>query len=810
MKNTKNFFFWGSLLIFACAFNVSADHYAIGDYNQDVYVAEGLSSFYNEASGLRFDGSKSYEKGDFTSYTWHDGNMTRTQAGLLMEGAYSNVHCLLSLNLSAEALENPVHGMSEWILTNASMFRYYESGLLSDYSEALKFVIPKDAVSYRINTGYIPMKRLSGSEGEYLDYEYRGKIIFLGQEYYVRDIDGSDKIYIAKGMVLDNVTSAGFYSEYNGYRFKVANLTCSIGICSSILLNVWKPDGSVVTVEVSKLANGVVDNLEIFGIYGEPSGSLQTASVIVYDLSTQVLLEDGEDLEVGGQIMTDWEVNFATVDTCLEGPYATDGTENNCDIEEYDDMDPDMQEALLKSIDITYSHDLDGAEALEIDESLNFPNNFRLTYKGYMSDKFEEVSDSGSGEGNIQVGRADNGYGIALDYTGTDGNRYNNVRLDEGPFSMGADFILDGTLYYYSTYSQSVTSPGAAEDKANITLRPRMGGSDLFISNLQRYCDPEDGASLSDPTYTHENCSDVGDVYIRELALTDALKDDYTLPITGSDYKNDKQLTLDPNRLFIKKNAVTIGSRTLDIVFDDGPNQIFFAENFSVDRSLGMNPHMVGIFSGFKSGEYALSMRIYNEGGLTSDPDSQVYNASMDLNKDGDDDDTLIVFGVDDGRVISDLSDRNYDAGVDSGYSNDLYMDFDSDMILDAGDQELSADTDTLLITPQGGDRFVLDWGTDNRIDALEVSHPIDWVYSTYFLGTMEGSTAPTTTTTTSTTTTSSSTSTTLSVCTIPGDSPPCGEISLSEVINYINQWASGSASLSGVIDLINAWAAGA
>jgi hypothetical protein len=68
---------------------------------------------------------------------------------------------------------------------------------------------------------------------------------------------------------------------------------------------------------------------------------------------------------------------------------------------------------------------------------------------------------------------------------------------------------------------------------------------------------------------------------------------------------------------------------------------------------------------------------------------------------------------------------------------------------------------------------------------------------------TSEANTSTTTTTTSSTTTT-----TTAQECSIPGDYSPCGAISLSEVIDYINLWVDGSATLPGVIALINAWAA--
>jgi len=44
-------------------------------------------------------------------------------------------------------------------------------------------------------------------------------------------------------------------------------------------------------------------------------------------------------------------------------------------------------------------------------------------------------------------------------------------------------------------------------------------------------------------------------------------------------------------------------------------------------------------------------------------------------------------------------------------------------------------------------------------------------------------------------------------VCNLLGDYPPCDEVTLAEVIDFINQWAVGNAELSGVIGLINAWA---
>jgi len=81
----------------------------------------------------------------------------------------------------------------------------------------------------------------------------------------------------------------------------------------------------------------------------------------------------------------------------------------------------------------------------------------------------------------------------------------------------------------------------------------------------------------------------------------------------------------------------------------------------------------------------------------------------------------------------------------------------------------------------------------------------------TTFPTTIATTTIVTTTTisTITSTSTTSSTTTTLGNCSIAGNLPPCGEISLSEVVAYINEWATGEASLSDVIALINAWATG-
>ena len=68
-------------------------------------------------------------------------------------------------------------------------------------------------------------------------------------------------------------------------------------------------------------------------------------------------------------------------------------------------------------------------------------------------------------------------------------------------------------------------------------------------------------------------------------------------------------------------------------------------------------------------------------------------------------------------------------------------------------------------------------------------------------------STTTTNTTTSTTTTTTTSTTTTIETCPLTGDYPPCGAVTLSEVIDLINEWVENNATLNDVIALINAWA---
>lgn len=664
---------------------------ATGDYRQDTnFDGEDMVDFYDEDVGLKFeDVKRTYEKGDFTQYSIACDQQTRTEAGLLVEASYDNIHCLFCKTLCLAELKNPSHDMKERITLDSGKIWYYQSGLGEDESESLKMAIDKDAIVYTVETGYIPMKTITknifGDSDDHIDFEFRGKMVLFGEDYYVRDIEGSDKIFLSKGKVLDGVTSEGYTAEYNGYKFKIDHLIYSAEFTvAGILLNVEKPDGTVVQTQISKMANGKVDTLEVAGVYAEEADSVSTGSIIVYDTTTNILLEDGEDLEMGGVEYKDWRVEFTVVDTCEDADAAIDA---ECPTE-YDEMDEDMKNALLEKITITHTKNLDDDDALEKGESLNFPKNFKLTFDGYMTNKFGESPASGEGAGNIKIERGDENYQIKVGLTGSDGNRYNDVRLDEGPFKKNDLFIIKGIIYKYLKYEEDED-----DDQIEVTLDPQIGGSREKIT-LDRW--------------------DGGDIDFRKLALVDALDDKDPAKL-----ENDKNITLDAEDIFFKANAF----KGIDVYFDDSDKTIIFSD----DRYLTVNDTMVGVFTDFDEDGNSLQLSIVTEPGI--DESLQMKDAKKTEKNDAD---ILVQLKNYDGETVYiDFTDRNYD-------ETDISVDYDNSVMLKDLNITLDEDIDTMLITPRGGGEYNLDWGADSKLESVELKHPVDNVHATYFIGTSE------------------------------------------------------------------------
>jgi len=281
----------------------------------------------------------------------------------LGNGGYCNIHYLLNQTLLLEYLENPRHNITEYILVD------------NDYIECensdFEMHLGSGSLGYSIEIEDVPMTDLryggGGIEDNEVDFEYRGKIIIFGDEYYVNDIEklnDSITMYLASGKVLDGLSNQGYTAEYLGYKFKINRLLyCGEYCISGIVLDVEKPDGEVVQAYLSETENGRVDDIEIRPIYAEEYGSLASASIQVYDMTTQIILEEGENPDIEGQELIDWMVSFVI---------------ENVTMSEVDDYEDANEGQILKEISITYVSNT----TLQLGESVDLPNDF-ASFKFY-------------------------------------------------------------------------------------------------------------------------------------------------------------------------------------------------------------------------------------------------------------------------------------------------------------------------------------------------------------------------------------------------------------------------------------------
>jgi len=112
---------------------------------------------------------------------------------------------------------------------------------------------------------------------------------------------------------------------------------------------------------------------------------------------------------------------------------------------------------------------------------------------------------------------------------------------------------------------------------------------------------------------------------------------------------------------------------------------------------------MIAPSDDFQIDGYDMDFNVVNERDLTADPNFVAYNAANDINGDGDDDDTLFVFSVADGKVVIDISDRMYNKDDDTDYRTGIYLNTNTDgsMTRDADELWINEDQDTMLDRPR-------------------------------------------------------------------------------------------------------------
>ena len=646
------------------------------------------STFYNENQGLTFyDASEKYERGEFISYSLACGTQERAEAGILKEGEYSNIHCLFCQTLCLTSLENPTHEIAESITVDYSGMKWYEVGINKEDAEKLELKIESKKVSYTVDGGEVPMTLIGDSATDAVDFEWRGRMILFGEEYYVKDIKGLDKIYLAKGSILDDISSEGYTAEYMGYKFKIDHLIYSAEYqVAGILLDVEKPDGTVVQTQVSKMANGIVDDIEISGVYAEEADQVATASILVYDTTSNVVLEDGKDMSLGGETKKYWRVQFSTTTGDDDDKLPT-----SLDTDEYHNQ----LGTILNNITIEYRHSIE----LEEGESLNFPSTYKLTFDGFRSTDFRSIPVTGEGEGNIMIEK-DGDYQILLSFTDDGGNRWDDIRMDQGPFSRGDRFVLGGKIYEYDD----------SEEKADdVTMKVIL--KDLLDGGKETY---EISAYNSTP----------------ELYL-------YTVAFEESS-ENDEEIKIEPDLDATDTDVFTGTILGVNVLYDAGDLYFDVTGNGSTVGVSSTQWGATGLVD-FEVNGNDLTINVVEETG--SD-----YNDYAESIANIDTDDVLISIVNEQGEyVIVDMYDRDYNDTTDVYYDEDVKAAATAvtawNITNDPIKVELDRDSDTVLILPDGGDKVIVDWGADYRIDAVEILHPQEEVEATTFIGTSEETT---------------------------------------------------------------------
>jgi hypothetical protein len=274
-----------------------------------------------------------------------------------VSGGYRNIYSVLQLDPLNDNLSDPVHNISEYAFFNRSRISPGTGSTL----------LGSGSVIYMINTGFLPMARLEDSvSGRYVDYGYRGKIIIFGREYYVRDISGASKIYACNGTVkvTDNL---GFFGDYKGYKFKVDHLLYDSAAVSGVILDVQKPDGTIVQRQLTGAANGLVDGLEIWALNVSFSGSRTAVQLLVYDLGSEIILQDGVAISIDGAVNDEWVASFITQEQPLS---------ESVGIPSYRLIDSGQK--LLSNISLRFI----GSQDIRTGENLSMPSGYKVIYDG--------------------------------------------------------------------------------------------------------------------------------------------------------------------------------------------------------------------------------------------------------------------------------------------------------------------------------------------------------------------------------------------------------------------------------------------
>jgi len=646
----------------------------------------------------------------------------QTRIEVLLDRDYVNNQCFLCYDICQDTVTDLEHEMYEQIAVNKDQVNYYEEGIADDdLDEALKLAVEGNSITYSVYADYLPPTFLKNRDGDLIDSRYRGKIIFLGDEYLVKDWDDDEEIVkLAKGAerTLDNKAFGGDYTAADGtYQFKVHRAIFSEDQVAGIIIDVKKPDGTEVQVVAQRSLNAVVGNVEIYASNVATAGEFVQADVKVYDLSTEIVLENDEWFDDNKQ---QWRVSIEKVPLgCVVDKLAGTGgpvaaTCDSPDVDQGDDVATrfnDYQKAssdyedegMLKWIHMTLeaSHTEGGDfDPLGIGDAIMFPlDAFQFSYEGFKTSKFVDPRCSGDDD-KIEI-KKDGDHQVLISFTDDNSDRYDDVHLDNGPIEEGELFMVDGEVWEFIE--------GDSGADPSVELKNRITGKKWDVE------------LTDDSTNLDIECNVFGD-------------------------GNTQCVDNKPTNLYAEPIENNGESPIGDIVYD---GRYLYLTTHDGTGVLGLNAGVTGMLQHFDVDDNDLNIGILPEGGGTNDDlnreDSAIRNT----------DDVLITVSSGKSDVII-----RYDGDIpmcDSTSCDLTYIDFyDKDRLdddhwansvlvvqSDGGvlDDEDNADTVWL---PNSGAEIVVDYGSDDEINGVTICHPRTKVYQTYFIGSGKNETTST------------------------------------------------------------------
>lgn len=629
-------------------------------------------SFFSTDGQLLANGTLAYTQGMLKNYNI-GCQIDKTVADFPMKVKNCNELCYLCYDICQET-KHPDHEMKESILVDGTKVKYYEDGLGCDSkAESLKMNLDCGALQYTVELGGIPVSAITDG-GNLIDSNYRGKMLFMGSnEYFVNDL-GNTYIVLAKGEKLQ-ISSAGATEptlpQLQGYKFKLLRTIQSSGKDAGVIIEIEKPDGTTVQATASKQAgaslgtdaNGHKIQIQAYQIMGNE------ASIIAYDMSTQYRLENNKKQD-------GWRVKI-NKDYC-----------SNVGIEDYGGIGQAQTRYCLTNVTLTQ----EDAQTLNVGDTVYFPTKaVKFSFEGFKDENFGEPTCSG-GADKIKI-ETSNNREVTLSFTTRDGERLNNVRLDEGGYEVDELFLIGNTVYKFrgtedinndgNHVKLLLTDVSNANDFEVILTKLSVSFSGFNYTYFDHY-----STSMENPC--EDPCSTFNATVLGKMAYFHQGK-------LWMDAGTDSKIGLNDIALTDIQNDNC--QATLTTLFENGTNQNGETTNNNTDDQ-------ILVFQG--CGEDKTYIDFYDT--KRKDRSTGDYQTSVKIT------------GTDTALVTNTTC-----LGSGIVCYNSTSLGFEG---------VLKCSEDTKLWSPRGADLFIVtNYGSDKQVKAVEICHPTKKTYVTYFLG---------------------------------------------------------------------------